>query len=283
MSEMSTRLDPEDQGELERERDFLLKSLDDLETERAAGNIDDASYTELHDDYTARAAATIRALRDGVDARPTAPAVPWRRRGLVVAGIVAFAVLAAVSLAAALGARLPGQTSSGNAPQASPSSGERKARLQAAAEQSPNDPQPRLALARFLEESGDTVESLKEYDKAVEIAPDNVDALANAGRLRFIVAGQVPSAEARQQLVTTARTLLDRAVQADPNQADAHYYRGVLLADGFGEVDGAIAEFQRYLVLAPDGQFATQARNALAAAVEQPPGSGSVPSTPPTT
>ena len=54
---MSTRLDPEDQGELERERDFLLKSLDDLETERAAGNIDDASYAELHDDYTARAAA----------------------------------------------------------------------------------------------------------------------------------------------------------------------------------------------------------------------------------
>jgi tetratricopeptide (TPR) repeat protein len=244
MSEMSTRLDPEDRGELERERDFLLKSLDDLETERAAGNIDDASYTELHDDYTARAAATIRALRDGVDARPTPPAVPWRRRGLVIAGIVAFAVLAAVSLAAALGARLPGQTSSGNAPQASsPSAGERRARLEAAADTSPNDPQPRLALARFLEESGDTVESLKQYDKAV----------------------------------------LDRAVQADPDHADAHYYRGVLLADGFGEVDAAIGEFQRYLVLAPDGQFATQARNALAVAVEQPPGSGSVPTAPPTT
>ena len=281
---MSTRLDPEDQGELERERDFLLKSLDDLETERAAGNIDDASYSELHDDYTARAAAAIRALRDGVDARPTPPVVPWRRRGVVVAGIVAFAVLAAVSVAAALGARLPGQTSSGNAPQASlPSAGERKARLQDAADKSPNDPQPRLALARFLEESGNTVESLKQYDRAVEIAPDNVDALANAGRLRFIVAGQVPSAEARQQLVTTARTLLDRAVQADPNHADAHYYRGVLLADGFGEMDGAIGEFQRYLVLAPDGQFAPQARNALAAAVEQPPGSGSVPTTPPPT
>jgi cytochrome c-type biogenesis protein CcmH/NrfG len=191
-------------------------------------------------------------------------------------------VLAALSLAAALGARLPGQTSSGNAPQA-PSAGERRARLEATAEKSPNDPQPRLALARFLEESGDTVESLKQYDQAVEIAPDNADALANAGRLRYIVAGQVPSAEARQQLVTTARNLLDRAVQADPNHADAHYYRGVLLADGFGEADAAIGEFQRYLVLAPDGQFATQARNALAAAVEQPPGSGSVPTTGPST
>jgi cytochrome c-type biogenesis protein CcmH/NrfG len=274
---MSTRLDPEETSELERERDFLLKSLDDLETERAAGNIDDASYTELHDDYTARAAATIRALRDGVDARPAAPAVPWRRRGPVIAGIVAFAALAAVTLAAALGARLPGQTSSGNAPEAATSGDERRARLQESVEDRPDDAQPRLALARYLEESGDTVESLKQYDRAVEIAPDNVEALANAGRLRFIVAGQVPSPEAQQQLVTGARTFLDRAVQADPDNADAHFYRAVLLLDGFGEVDGAISEFQRYLVLAPDGRFATQARNALAMTLEPPPGSGSVP------
>ena len=273
----TARVDPEDKSELERERDFLLKSLDDLETERAAGNIDDASYTELHDDYTARAAATIRALRDGVDARPTPPPVPWRRRGLVIGGIVAFAVVAAVALAAALGARLPGQTSSGNQPAATPSVGERKTRLQEAADKNPNDPQARLALAQFLEESGDTVGSLKQYDKAAEIAPDNADALANAGRLRFIVAGQVPSPDAQKQLVKDAGTLLDRAVQADPNNADARYYRGVLLLDGLGQVDAAISEFQRYLVLAPDGRFATQARNALAMAVEQPPTSGSVP------
>ncbi len=38
----------------EEERDFLLRSLDDLESERAAGNIDDETYQRLHDDYTAR-------------------------------------------------------------------------------------------------------------------------------------------------------------------------------------------------------------------------------------
>jgi tetratricopeptide (TPR) repeat protein len=274
---VSTRLDSDEKSELERERDFLLKSLDDLEAERAAGNIDDASYTELHDDYTARAAATIRALRDGVDARPVAPPVSWRRRGLVIGGIVAFAVVAAVALAAALGARLPGQTSSGNQPAAAPSTGDRKARLQEAVDKNPNDAQARLALARFLEQSGDTVESLKQYDQAAEIAPDNADALANAGRLRFIVAGQVPSADAQKQLVSDAKTYLDRAVEADPNNADARYFRGVLLLDGFGQVDAAIGEFQRYLVLAPDGQFSTQARNALAMAVQQQPTSGSVP------
>jgi cytochrome c-type biogenesis protein CcmH/NrfG len=273
---MSTRVDPEERDELERERDFLLKSLDDLETERSAGNIDDESYRELHDDYTARAAAAIRALRDGVDARPAAPAVPWRRRGLVIGAIVAFAALAAVTLAAALGARLPGQTSSGNSPSAS-SRDQRQTRLEEVVRANPNDAGARLALARFLEEKGDIVGSLKQLDEAVKVAPDNADALADAGRVRFIVAGQVPSPDAQRQLVAGARTLLDRAVQADPNHADAHFYRGVLLLEGFNEVDAAVGEFQRYLVLAPEGQFATQARNALAQTAAAPGGAGTVP------
>jgi cytochrome c-type biogenesis protein CcmH/NrfG len=274
---MSTRVDPDERQELERERDFLLKSLDDLETERSAGNIDDESYRELHDDYTARAAAAIRALRDGVDARPAAPPVRWRRRGLVIGAIVAFAALAAVTLAAALGARLPGQTSSGNSPTASPSRDQRQSRLEEAVRANPKDAGARLALARFLEEKGDIVGSLKQLDEAVKVAPDNPDALANAGRVRFIVAGQVPNPDAQRQLVTGARTLLDRAVQADPNHADAHFYRGVLLLEGFNEVDAAVGEFQRYLVLAPDGQFATQARNALAQTAAPPGGAGTVP------
>lgn len=274
---MSARIDPEERQDLEQERDFLLKSLDDLETERSAGNIDDESYRELHDDYTARAAATIRALRDGVDARPTPARVSWRRRGIVIGGIVALAALSAVTLAAALGARLPGQTSSGNAPAASTSRGQGQSRLEAAVKANPNDAGARLALARFLEEKGDIVGSLKQLDEAVRVAPDNADALANAGRVRFIVGGQVPSPDAQRQLVTSARDLLDRAVQADPSHADAHFYRAVLLLDGFKEVDAAVGEFQRYLVLAPDGQFATQARNALAQTLEAPPGSGTVP------
>ncbi len=47
---------------LEEERDFLLKSLEDLEAERAAGDISEADYVSLRDDYTARAAEVLRAL-----------------------------------------------------------------------------------------------------------------------------------------------------------------------------------------------------------------------------
>jgi hypothetical protein len=48
--------------ELEEERDFLLRSLHDLEAEHDAGDIDDLDYQTLKDDYTTRAAATLRAL-----------------------------------------------------------------------------------------------------------------------------------------------------------------------------------------------------------------------------
>src|SRR5438045_1411526 len=51
-----------DRDAVEAERDFLLRSLDDLDAERAEGNIDNGTYQTLHDDYTARAAAAIRSL-----------------------------------------------------------------------------------------------------------------------------------------------------------------------------------------------------------------------------
>ena len=45
------------------QREFLLRSLEDLEREHDAGDLDDADYAALKDDYTARAAAVLRAER----------------------------------------------------------------------------------------------------------------------------------------------------------------------------------------------------------------------------
>ena len=50
---------------LEQERDFLLKSLEDLETEYSAGDIDEADYQQLKADYTVRTADVIRRLQKG--------------------------------------------------------------------------------------------------------------------------------------------------------------------------------------------------------------------------
>ncbi|HEX6312870.1 MAG TPA: tetratricopeptide repeat protein [Acidimicrobiia bacterium] len=267
--------------QLEAERDFMLRSLDDLEAEREAGGIDEESYRRLHDDYTARAAAAIRALRDGVDARPNAPPLPWRRRLLVGGVIAGFALVAAVSLAAALGARLPGQTASGNS-QAEPSGagmGDRRAELEAVVEENPDDVAARLALARFLEADGDLVGALEQYDAVTALDPDNADALAQGGRVLYITATQIAGSAEAVDLVNEARTRLDAAVAADPDDADARYFRAVLLAQERFDDAQAVADAQRYLVLAPDGQFAEPARRLLADLGADVPGGTAPPTT----
>ena len=50
---------------LQQEREFLLRSLRDLEAEHQAGDIDETDYGSLRDDYTARAAAVLRAIEKG--------------------------------------------------------------------------------------------------------------------------------------------------------------------------------------------------------------------------
>jgi cytochrome c-type biogenesis protein CcmH len=251
--------------QLEGERDFLLKSLDDLEAERAAGGIDEESYQALHDDYTARAAATIRALRDGVDARPAGPEVSWRRRGAVIAGIAAFAIAAGLTLAYALGARLPGQTASGNAQTTSGtvSSATRRERLEAAVKANPDDVSSRLLLARYLESANDISGALEQYDAVIGIDPNSSEAQAQSGRLLYLAAGQAPAADAAS-LVAKAAQRLDRSIELDPEYADARFFRAIVRANEFADFAGAQADLQRYLLAAPNGTFAGQARQLLA-------------------
>jgi cytochrome c-type biogenesis protein CcmH/NrfG len=261
----------ESREQLERERDFLLRSLDDLERERDKGTIDDDSYERLHADYTARAAAVIRALRDGVDARPAAPAVSKRRRVLTVVGIVAFAVIAAIALAAALGARRSGETSSGNSGQTAGSQTtitpkERMERLQKAVEANPDDLASRLLLAQFLEASRDYTGALEQYDAALARDPNNAVAEAQAGRILYLTAEQAVKAAPAQvePLVQQSIARLDHAVVLDPQYADARFFRAIVRANEFGDFVGAQSDLQRYLILAPSGPFVTDARALLA-------------------
>jgi cytochrome c-type biogenesis protein CcmH/NrfG len=263
----------EDRARLEAERDVLLKSLDDLESEHAAGGIDDESYETLRDDYTARAAAVIRALRDGVDARPDAPRISWKRRGVVIGAIVVFAVGAAIALASALGARLPGQTASGNtqdstAPkQSGPSNAEVIRRLEDALAKNPADVQTRLLLAPRLEASGDLAGALQQYDAILQTDPKNAVAAAQSGRIMYLSAEQLVQqkhGDAAAQLVTQSKSRLDQAIADDPTYADAYYYHAIVLANEYGDFKDAQNDLQHYLVLAPTGQWADQAHELLA-------------------
>lgn len=263
-TEAATDVNPR-RVELEAERDFLLRSLDDLDAERAAGGIDDESYRRLHEDYTARAAGTIRALRDGEDARPTPEPSSRRRRVLTAGGVVAFAALAGVVLAAALGARLAGQTSSGNAPASAPaslSSNQRRQQLQAEVAKNPLDVTSRILLAQFLEADNDAAGALAQYDAVTKIQPTNADAEAQAGRLLEVTAQAAPANEA-PELVASARVRLDGAILLNPQFADTYFFRAIVLANEYQDFAGAQNDLQHYLVLAPNGQFVGQADQLL--------------------
>jgi cytochrome c-type biogenesis protein CcmH/NrfG len=261
------RGEPNERADLEAERDFLLRSLDDLEAEHAAGDIDDASYQRLHEDYTARAAASIRALRDGVDARPPRTATTLRRRVLIIGGVAGFAVLAGVALASALGARLPGQTSSGNSQVHAPvrlSTTQQRRQLEAAIARNPSDVTSRLLLAQLLEQGNNLVGALQQYNAISQIQPNNAVAVANQGRILYLTAEAAPTTAEATQLDLLARSKLDQAIELDPQYPDAHFFRAIVLANEYQDYAGAQTDLQHYLVLAPNGQYAGEAQAMLA-------------------
>ena len=77
-----TALDDATRRALEEERDLLLTSLDQLDEERAEGDLDDADFEELRDDYTRRAAVVLRRL-DGGGEPETAPPTSARVRAAI--------------------------------------------------------------------------------------------------------------------------------------------------------------------------------------------------------
>jgi len=63
-----------DRESLEQERQFLLRSLADLDAEFAAGDIEEDDYHSLTDDYTARTAAVLKAIEAVEGPRPASGA-----------------------------------------------------------------------------------------------------------------------------------------------------------------------------------------------------------------
>ena len=270
---MADRLDPERRRALEDERDFLMQSLDDLELEHESGGIDDESYAELHDDYTARAAAVIRTLRDGVDLTPPSPPksrTRTRRQVLVVSVVLLFAIAAGLSLALALGARLPGETSSGNSQAAATSTtnaagkalAKRITDLQKQVNAKPDDYDLRLQLADAYASNADLPTAIKQWDAAITIDQARPEAQALIGRALYLVSEQMVDKTAQSKAVSEALAAEDKAIANDANYADAYFYRGVINA-GLGQYATSQSDLQQYLTKAPGGQWTAQAQSVL--------------------
>jgi tetratricopeptide (TPR) repeat protein len=210
-------------GALVDQRDFLLRSLEDLEREHDAGDVDDADYAALKDDYTARAARVLRALEAEHPAvAAAAPRSSWRRRSAVVLGVGAFAVLAGVLVAHMAGRRDNGQTITG---------GTRQSVTE------------KLNTALSDANQGDYDSSLDLYGQVLKAQPDNVEAQTYRAWV-LTLSGNLPDGLSGLLKVATAH----------PTYPDVHAFLAVVFFRT-GLVDQSSRELDRLDQLNPPAEM----------------------------
>ena len=229
-----------DRPALETERDFLLRSIADLDAEEVAGDLDHEDHDALRDDYVARAAAVIRALDaatpdDPTDFRRVADPGGSRTRRksgvIAVAACLAVAALAGVLLAHSVGSRPAGAPLSGSLPTTT---------------------SEQLDRAAQLIGNGKAVDAIKLYDKILKGDPKQPVALAYRGWL-IRLAGLKDEGFAYEE----------RAVAADPSYPDAHFFRGMMLWQDKSDPAGAVAEFRLFLANRPPQAMVSLVEDAL--------------------
>jgi cytochrome c-type biogenesis protein CcmH/NrfG len=97
-------------------------------------------------------------------------------------------------------------------------------------------------LGLALEDRHRFEDALAQYDRAIEAAPEDPLPLVNKSSLLYF----------QFKKTYEAKQAISRALELDPNNADAHFNLGVMFADAnlFGE---ARTEWEKVLETAPDG------------------------------
>lgn len=203
----------------EEELDFLLRSLEDLEREHEAGDVDELDYATLKDDYTARAAAALRTLDGGGQRSRSRRRRPPARRVVTLLAVLAVAGLAGLLVAEASGRRDEGDLSSGDVRQSVTE------KLNEAAQ-------------RFSDRDGAGAIAL--YDEVLQDQPTNAEALTYKGWALFTLMDDEEAA---------LSPLLDAAT-AHPDYPDVHAFLAVLFLRS-GLVEQADRELDRLDALDP--------------------------------
>ncbi len=215
-----------------------LQALEDLEAEYAAGDLDEADYRELRDDYTVRVADAMRKIDGESPPVETAPSRARRAGPLVLVGALVFAVGAGWLLARSAGERgvndgLTGEIESNR---------------------------QRVFECQEMGVDGRIVESLQCFDEVLLDDPDNVEALTYRGWYVILTTSSAQATgqdDEASELLEVGRTYLDRAVEADPSFPDARAFRAAVF-DRLGQSEEACAEVADLLALDPPPFFVSQ-------------------------
>jgi cytochrome c-type biogenesis protein CcmI len=227
----TSEYDPDELARLEEQRDFLRRSLADLDRELAAGDLNEADHAALAEDYRRR----LDEADDDVTRGRSALPIPRRRMGRIAAAVFLVGLVATgagFAVAHMAGGRNPGDTVTGTVPQTTTGL---------------------LAEAANLYADGKITDSLAVYDQVLKRDPNNVDALAERG-LVLVFSGADAS---RQVLFEQGRLSIEQAVRIKPNDPRSLFYLGVTLTIA-GEADGATKALADALANNPSAALKTQ-------------------------
>ena len=218
------------------EREFLERSLADLDAERAAGDISDDDYKLLKERYEAKLAA------------PSIPAPARTRNPAKVVGVCAVVGALAIGsgflVAHFAGSREQGETITGESP-ADREGAEATGPLQRAAE---------------LAASGDVIGALEVYDGVLADDPDDPAALTYKGWLLR----NVGTANDEPELATRGVELLERASQVDPTFSEAWLFLGIVYYRDLDDPTRAVDALRLAIANDPIPQVESAARELLA-------------------
>jgi cytochrome c-type biogenesis protein CcmH/NrfG len=229
-------VDPDLLAGLEDQRRFLTRSLDDLDRELEAGDLDRDEHASLAADYRRRLKRVDAAIADGHAglAANRRPRSLWRTAGVVVA-LAVVAIGLGVAVAAASGRRAPGDTVTGNDTRT----------------ENGNLLLQCLELDQQATTGEATVSDAFEcYDRLYQRDGDDPVVLANFGWFLY----RAGSSGNQAQAVSGGMSFVDKAIELDPDYPDAHAYRLIMLTRQ-GRTDEARAELATLEGLNPPPQI----------------------------
>ncbi len=209
----SRALDPDRLAELEEERDHLARSLRDLDDELAAGDLTTADHATLREDYIARTAVVLRAIEQHRELRAQRPPVPRRRRLLVSAAVVVFAIGAGALVARVAGTRTSSAGLTGDV------RGSTREELANCLELAGAALRP-VVSGDAAANSNQLLTAVQCYTGVLQRAPGNAQALTYRGWL-LVQTGNA-------QLIDQGWRDLGDAVVADPTYPDARAFRAIV-------------------------------------------------------
>jgi len=248
----------DDRWYLADEREFLLRSLDDADRERAAGDLSDEDHAVLVARDSARL-AEVEAELAALAPEPAAPAPPppaggperrplplWRQMGIVAACLLIVAGVV-ILVTHYVQARQPGQASSGSVSLS-------QAQL--------IEQQLQQALAQ--NNQGNTKAALELYDKVLTEDPSNPAALAYAGYLQWNVGSSAHVAS----LVRIGRAEIETAVRDSPSYYQGHLFYGLVLENQDHDDAAAVTQFDDFLADDPPTAEPAQVADLVAGAYQ---------------